>query len=318
MLNNGLFCYIYHIMKKKKVLITGGSGFLGQYLNIELSKEFDILTLFNRNPGNCTDYNSAIADLKNTKVLYSIFTRFKPEIVIHTACYSNPELCNKFPKDEVLSLNVNVTKEIADLCKEYNSKLIFTSTDLVYKSSDELKDENSELEPKSLYAETKILAEEIIRESCVDYLILRTALLYGIGLNRSKTHFESMIQSLDENKSVNLFYNQYRTPLEVSEAANIICELIKKDIRNETINFGGKEKISRYEIGKITCEVFGFNKKNLIKKNGEEIIGDLFVKDVSMNTEKFQSMGILLNGIKENIEEIKKGLIISHQPQNND
>ncbi len=46
-----------------KVLITGGSGLLGQYLNIELSKEYEILTLYNQHPGNCGEFNSFKIDI---------------------------------------------------------------------------------------------------------------------------------------------------------------------------------------------------------------------------------------------------------------
>lgn len=293
-------------MKRKKVLITGGSGFLGQYLNIELAKDFDIFTLFNKNPGNCMEFHSAIVDLRNFKALEKIFAKFSPDVVVHTACYSNPDICSKLPEEEVINLNVNITEDIAYLCKGINATMIFTSTDLIYKSSNELKKEDSPLEPKSLYAETKISAEEKIKISGTDYIILRTSLLYGLGLSHSASHFENMLNSLRNDEPVNLFHDQYRTPLEVSEAAQIISDLIKKDIKNEIINIGGKDKISRYEMGELACEIFELDKKNLIKKDGEEILGKIFVKDVSFDTTKFKSLDIGLRSVKENLEEIKK------------
>ena len=291
-------------MKRKKVLITGGSGFLGQHLNIELNRDFEILTAFRTNPGNCTDFRSAIVDLRNSHALNALFKNFKPEIVIHTAAYSTPDICNKTDKTEVTDFNVNLVQKLAELCNEHFSRLIFTSTDLVYKSSGNLITEDDELEPKSLYAETKIMAEEAIKNISNDFLILRTSLLYGIGLNHTRSHFQNMLEALESNEKVNLFFNQYRTPLEAKDGAGIISELIKKNATNEVINFGGAERISRYSMGEIVCDVFGFNKSNLVKTDGKEMLKDIFVEDVSMNTLKLQSYGIKQKQIKETISEI--------------
>lgn len=293
-------------MKKKRVLITGGSGFLGQYLNVELNKYFDILTTFNTHPGNCTDFKSAMIDLRNTNALTNLFKNFKPEIVIHTAAYSTPDICNKVDRNEVLRFNVQLIEELVNLCNEYNAKLVFTSTDLVYKTSDNLIKEDGELEPKSFYAETKLMAEEIIQNNANSFLILRTSLLYGIGLSHIRTHFQNMLEALENNEKVNLFFNQYRTPLEAKDGARIISELLKKDIKNETINFGGSEKISRYAMGELVCDIFNLKKDNLVKTDGVEILGDIFVQDVSMNTQKLQNYGVKQMPIKDVLEEIKK------------
>lgn len=309
----GLFCFLYvfkYQMKRKKVLITGGSGFLGQYLNIALNKDFEILSIFRTNPGNCTDFRSALLDIRNQNALRSVLNNFQPEIVIHTAAYSTPDICNKTEKSEVIDFNINFVKALSILCNDFKSKLIFTSTDLLYQSSDSLIDENGKLNPKSLYAETKAQAEEVIRNSSNDFLILRTSLLYGIGLNHTRTHFQNMLEALENNQKVNLFYNQYRTPLEARDGARIICELLKKNISNEVINFGGPERISRFAMGELVCGIFGFDKANLVKTDGKEMLKDIFVEDVSMDTSKLQSYGILQKSIKEVVteifEEIKK------------
>ncbi|MBS1494576.1 MAG: sugar nucleotide-binding protein [Bacteroidetes bacterium] len=292
-------------MKRKRVLITGGSGFLGQYLNTELNNKFEIMTTFRTNPGNCLNYRSASIDLRNQSALSNLFKNFKPEIIIHTAAYSTPDICNKTEKEDVINFNINLLKTLSEKANEYNSKLIFTSTDLVYKSNDVLINEGGALEPKSLYAETKVIAEEVLKENCKDYIILRTSLLYGLGLSHTRTHFQNMLEALENNEKVNLFFNQYRTPLEAKDGARIISELIEKNISNEIINFGGAEKISRYAMGELVCDVFGFDKNNLVKTDGQKMLGDIFVANVSMDTSKLQSYGIKQKSIKEVIIEIQ-------------
>ena len=75
-----------------KVLITGGSGLLGQYLNILLSSKFNILTLYNSNVGNCKDYNSLRLNICDYNSLLNAFKDFRPDTVIHTAAISHPIL----------------------------------------------------------------------------------------------------------------------------------------------------------------------------------------------------------------------------------
>jgi len=72
-----------------KIIITGGSGLLGQYLNIFLSAKHDVLTFYNHNSGNCKQYKSLKIDLNDNAKLQNVLSDFKPDIVIHTAAYTN-------------------------------------------------------------------------------------------------------------------------------------------------------------------------------------------------------------------------------------
>jgi dTDP-4-dehydrorhamnose reductase len=288
-----------------KVLITGGSGFLGQYLNTELSKENYILTLYNRHTGNCNKFNSQKTDIKNFDDLKRVFQEFSPDTVIHTAAVSTPQLSDKSSAKEVYMINVNATKIIAEECEKNKAKLIYTSTDLVYAGyRGSMLTENSKLIPISLYAETKLMGETKIQEIFDNYIILRTALLFGLGLMHSKSHFDEMYNNLKENKRVRLFTDQFRTPLSVIEASKIISSLIKSDAKSEIINFGGLERVSRYDLGEILCNTANLDKGLLEKIRMDDIPGLPKVEDVSMNTEKLQSYGIKPKSIEESIKEI--------------
>jgi dTDP-4-dehydrorhamnose reductase len=211
----------------KKVLITGGSGLLGQYINIEAAKENEILTLHNHNIGNCNEFNSIKADIVNFNLMKEIFSSFKPNVVIHTAAVTNPiPLPGQYPK-EVYNVNVNVTKYIAELCKQFDAKLIYISTDLVYAGyRGSMLNEGAKLIPVSLYAETKLMGETKVDETLENYLILRTALLYGFGLSHSRCHFHKMNEQLQRGKPVKLFFDQFRTPISLENTAEIITEIV--------------------------------------------------------------------------------------------
>lgn len=290
-----------------KILITGGSGLLGQYLNIELSKRHIILTLYNSNVGNCKDYHSLKLNICHEVSLRSAFNDFRPNVVIHTAAISHPILPEGISSKDVYNINVTATKLIAELCDKFNSKLIYTSTDLVYAGyRGSMLKEDAKLIPVSLYVETKLMGEIKIQETCDNYVILRTALLFGFGLNQSKNHFHQMFMDLKEDKQVRLFTDQFRTPLSLIEAARIINELISKDIKSEVINFGGLERVSRYELGERLCEIAKFDKNLLTKIKMDDVPRVQKVEDVSMNTDKLQSFGFKQKALDEMILEIIK------------
>lgn len=290
-----------------KILITGGSGLLGQYLNYFLSSRVEILSIYNSNIGNCGNFNAAKGNLLDKKFMHNIFEAFHPQVVIHTAAITNPVLTKPFTEQDYYSTNIEATKLIAVLCDQFDSKLIYTSTDLVYAGNiGQMRNESDLLNPISIYAQTKLIGENKIKESFENYIILRTALLFGFGLNQSKCFFDKMFESLSRNNSINLFTDQFRTPLSLIEAARVIAEIISLDLKSEIINLAGSERVSRFKLGELLCNITGFNKKNLIRISMEEVKGYPQVRDVSLCTKKLKTLGIKLKSLEENLDEILK------------
>ncbi|MCE1163965.1 MAG: sugar nucleotide-binding protein [Bacteroidetes bacterium] len=288
-----------------KVLLTGGSGLLGQYLNIKLSAENELLTLYNGNAGNCYKFDSMKIDITDKAKLSLLFINFRPDAVIHTACYSRPEICAKLSKDEVYRLNVETTENIAQMCTDYDSKLIYTSTDLVYDGTGRgILNEESDLNPVTLYAESKLMGEIAVQRYSNNYIILRTALLIGFGLNHSRNNFHLTYDSLEKKREVKLFYDQYRSPLSLEIAADMITRMCGMAVRNEIINFGGRDRVSRIEIGELICESAGFDKTCIKPVSCKSAGGLPQVPDVSMNTDKLMKYGLKQRDIADTIDYI--------------
>ena len=109
----------------RKILITGGSGLLGQYLNIECCANNTILTCYNKHIGNCNNFDNVKIDITDFDSVKEVFHSFQPDIVIHAAAITNTiPLPDQNPKD-VYKTNVQATKYIAELCEKMKSKLIY-------------------------------------------------------------------------------------------------------------------------------------------------------------------------------------------------
>ena len=150
------------------------------------------------------------------------------------------------------------------------------------------------------------MGEEKIKAASHDYVILRTGLLYGFGSYGSTNYFNYMYHNLKNKKLIKLFYDQYRTPLSLWEAAGIISKLLRLNIKNEILNFGGKERVSRLEFGERLCKIAGLDSSLLQRISMYDAPDVPDAADVSMNTDKLQSMNITLKNVDESLIEIMK------------
>ena len=100
-----------------KILITGGSGFLGKHLALELSKLNEVI-ITSRNQkmlfdaAKITNVESAPQDVSNYNATFEIFSRYKPDIVIHAAASKFVGLSEKFP-NECIDTNVRGSQNVA-------------------------------------------------------------------------------------------------------------------------------------------------------------------------------------------------------------
>ena len=116
--------------KRKRMVITGASGFVGSRLYDFFSKSG-----FGKSESEC-DYivfapTHNQMDIVEEKSVRTYMKEIHPDVVIHSAAISNTWVCEQHPE---LSLNVNVigTVNIGTMCGELGSKLIFMSSDQVY------------------------------------------------------------------------------------------------------------------------------------------------------------------------------------------
>lgn len=118
----------------KKILITGGSGFLGKSLAIRLKKKYKVILAARnldklREASNITGCEGVPLDVSNINSVRDIFYRFKPEIVIHAAASKYVDVSENSP-NETIDINVIGSQNIARLSIETKVKLVIgISTD---------------------------------------------------------------------------------------------------------------------------------------------------------------------------------------------
>jgi len=158
------------------ILITGGTGFIGQYVVKEmLEKGYDI-RLLARDEKKAQAFSSKLEVFKGDALKLGTLKGISKDvdIVVHMigAISLNPK--------ENFLYNLQTTKNILKCCKNVE-KIIYTSSADVYGPVTGIVNESCECKPNNPYGKSKLQAEKMVLDSGIPSLILRPTLVYGIN-----------------------------------------------------------------------------------------------------------------------------------------
>lgn len=245
-----------------KILVIGGSGLIGStFIQYGLEK-YDIHATVNANEIEFNGIPFTKLDLiKERSAIIDLINIFKPEVIIHTAAHSSVDLCETRPELANM-LHVDITKDIASVCKKTRSRLVYFSTDWVFGGQLNKKYVEEDMpNPVNHYGKTKLLAEKIVRETSPSNVVLRTAVVYGWHKRSRFTNW--ILQSLIEKKVVDPYVDQYNTPTLVDDLVKSMIRIIDMDISG-VYHATGKTCINRYKFALLLARTFGLD-ENLIK-----------------------------------------------------
>ena len=255
-----------------KILITGGSGFIGTILIKKL--------LLNGYKVNCLDTNNSLnINNKNFKFFKgSVMDSQKlneasknVKIIIHLAASMGVRNTDQ-NFIECLDTNIFGTKKVLEAAKKNNIEhFIFTSSSEIYGDQKKFPIyENFETKNKSVYAISKNAAEAYVKgysqKHNINYNIIRFFNVYGPGQNNNFV-ISKFIEAASNNKPLKVYGNgtQIRSFCHVYDATDGIFEIIKNGKKNCEYNVGNdKEPINIENLAKLVSSIF---KKNIrVKK----------------------------------------------------
>jgi len=290
-------------MQKKKILITGASGFLGYHLlRSSYAKGFDVFGLYNSGTISFEYSTNLQVDLRNYIDMGNIIDDIEPDIVIHAAALTDANLCQN-NKELSFELNVEVTRNLAGICCDYQMPFVFTSTDLVFDGTKGNYNEEDTPNPLMVYGEHKLLAEQEVERVYSSALIARCPLMFGALEASSKNYFSNFIKNLREGKSNKLFYDEYRSVCggkSIAEGILHLCEEV-----SGIVHLAGAERVSRYDLGVAIADAFRLDKSLWESCSQKDIqMSAPRPADVSLNIQKAISLGYAPMGYREELEQI--------------
>ncbi|MBS1520072.1 MAG: dTDP-4-dehydrorhamnose reductase [Bacteroidetes bacterium] len=207
------------------------------------------------------------ANILDKDALRKIFETYKPDWSINCAAYT---AVDKAEDETDLARKINKTgaENLSDLCKEYNSVFIHTSTDFVFKGDKAIPlDEEDKAEPINIYGLTKLEGEQAVTDSLEKYFILRTSWLYSeYGNNFVKT----MLRLGSERDELKVIADQVGTPTYAMDLAEIILHIISKNSTEYGLYHYSNEGVaSWYDFAKAIFDISGKKVKTLPIKTSE-------------------------------------------------
>jgi dTDP-4-dehydrorhamnose reductase len=243
-----------------KVGITGASGMLGSALITHLSKSYRVFATSRERGVEGKNIKWDCFNLTDIILLTEWLETIRPDVVIHCAAITNVDLCEDNVK-LATKLHIETTELIANFLDSYGGRLIYISTDSVFDGEKQGAYSESDLvNPLNVYAKTKMMGEKSV-QSMNNGLVLRTNII-GWTQEGKTSFFEWVVDRLNDNMSLNLFYDVYFSPLTVYDLSFIIEKIIEKPILG-LYHCGSSDIISKYDFGKKMAEIFQLSDTNI-------------------------------------------------------
>lgn len=236
---------------KKKLLITGASGFLGWYLCRLAQTDWQVFGTYHAHPIEIEGVALVGVDLTDFRSLQELFQAIQPDAVIHAAALSQPNLCQADPEGSY-AINVTASCNIAGLCGDRAIPCAFTSSELVFDGLNPPYREEDPVCPINLYGEQKAAAEVGMLARYSEMTICRMPLMFGVA-PFAPSFIQPFVDRLRSGQVLNLFTDEIRTPVSGRDAARGV--LLALDKAKGRIHLGGRERLSRYEMGLILAEL---------------------------------------------------------------
>ncbi len=118
------------------------------------------------------------------------------------------------------------------------------------------------------YGETKLESEKVIRDSGINFLIIRTNVLYGFGYKVKLNFFLSLLDKLSKKEKIKIVTEQFNNPTLVDNLSSCILEMVEKDVSG-VYHIGGSEYLSRYDFAVKVAKSFGLDNKDILPTKTE-------------------------------------------------
>ena len=242
----------------KKILITGSSGLLGSKIVKQAGKHFKVTPTYKTKP---LFLNSVEMNITDERETLRVFSKFRPDIVVHTAGETNVDRC-EMDKEYAWKVNVEGTRNVVRGCSRVGAKIMYVSTDYIFDGEKGLYTEEDDPNPISHYGSTKLEGEKYVAGIGRNYVIVRTSVLYG--WHPWKLNFAKwVIKSLSEAKQISVVNDHYNSPTLADNLAEVMLEIINRDLKG-LYHTAGSERINRFEFALRIAETFDLD-SSLIK-----------------------------------------------------
>jgi dTDP-4-dehydrorhamnose reductase len=260
-------------------LVLGASGFLGAHVacaawNRERKRaegERGRIVATSREPERAPDFwrprnavelvrlDAPSAELERT------LDALAPRRIVNCAAAARIADCERSP-ELADSVNAELPLRLARWSAAHGARFVHVSTDLVFGARTPARGAFTESDPPaptSVYGASKARGESAVLESDARALVVRLPLLFGDSGGRALGASDSLLAAVRAGERPLLFRDEWRTPLDVSNAAEALVELADRDARG-LLHVAGPVRVSRVELGHLVLRAAGRKSAELL------------------------------------------------------
>ena len=285
-----------------KIVVLGGSGFVGSHVADELSKKGHKVKIFDKKKSKWLrqDQKMYIGNILNTKDLER--TIKDADVVFNCAALADIDRALKEPVNTV-KVNILGTVKALELCCKYNIKR-FIQASTIYVNSSE----------GGFYRSSKKAAEDYVREYKknynLSYTIIRFGSLYGRRADDTNGVRKIIKRAIAKGKLTYVGNRKsVREYINISDAAKACCEILKNKYKNKHIILTGTKKIKVFTFLKRLSKILNISKK--IEFKDLKITGHYITIPYTYKPEKgvkfaFKSASNFYKKLPQLVNEIKR------------
>ena len=239
--------------KRGGLLVLGASGFLGVHL-VEAALDLGqcVHAVSRRGPGGADSPRLVWhrADLVEPGALEALLDRERPEAVVLAAAVSRVDEAERDP-DAARRLNAEVPGRLGQLAAERGLRALLISTDQVFGAEPPPPGgfwEGTPTGPLSVYGATKAVGEAAFLSAHPGGLVVRLPLLFGDSRGRGLGASDALLAAVARGERPFLFEDEWRTPLEARDGAELLLELLGGAAAG-VVHLAGPERLTRAAFG---------------------------------------------------------------------
>lgn len=234
---------------KECILVIGSSGMLGIDLCQELKRDYNIIGIdvFQTSRGGF-NLPYIMGDITNKNAIHAMVTKVSPDIVIHCAAWTDVDGCELNSK-KAYKVNSEGARNVALACKKAGAVLVYISTDFVFdgKKRNPYR-EDDKTNPLSVYGDSKLRGEKLIKKILDEHYILRTSWLYG---KYGKNFVDTIVAKGKTGSLLRVVRDQVGSPTYTKDLAKAIHRLLDKPApKYGTYHISNSGSVSWYDYAR--------------------------------------------------------------------
>lgn len=207
-----------------KVFVTGVGGQLGYDVLNELKRRG-----YEAFGSDITESADIKLDITDKSAVETVLNKIQPDAVIHCAAWTAVDAAeDEENKEKVYAVNVVGTRNIAEVCKQLGSKMIYISTDYVFngQGTEPWQADCKDFSPLNYYGHTKLKGELAVAELLEKFFIVRIAWVFGLN---GKNFIKTMINVGKKYDTVRVVNDQIGTPTYTYDLARLLVDMVETD-----------------------------------------------------------------------------------------